>query len=71
MALQHYDNLFRRYKGKVIVLKTLTGGIYEGSVSEITNDFVELLEARDGETSRVFVFFQAIESVHVSSAPAS
>jgi hypothetical protein len=71
MALQHYDNLFRRYKGRVIVLKTLTGGTYEGSVSEITNDFVELLEAKDGETLRVFVFFQAIESVQVSSAPAS
>ena len=65
MPLQHAENLLRRYKGQVIVIKTLSGGIYEGRVMEITNDFVELIEKKDEETTHVFLLFQAIESMMV------
>lgn len=68
MAGQHVENLFRRYKGEKINLKTISGGIYEGRVIEITNDYVCLSETFGSESQPVFVFFNAIESV-TASAP--
>jgi len=65
MPLQHAENLLRRYKGQVVIVKTMSGGLYEGRVTEITNDFVELIENKGGETAHVFLLFQAIESVLV------
>lgn len=67
MAGQHMENLFRRFKGEKVNLKTISGGIYEGRVVEITNDYVCLSEI-SGETSGVdsqpvFIFFSAIESM--------
>jgi len=70
MPLQHYENLFRRYKGQMVIVKTMSGGLYEGRVGEITNDFVELIENKDHETAHVFLLFQAIESVLVPNHPA-
>jgi hypothetical protein len=52
----------------VIVIKTLSGGIYEGRVMEITNDFVELIEKKDEEITHVFLLFQAIESMMVPNS---
>jgi hypothetical protein len=63
MAGQHVENLFRRFKGEKINLKTISGGIYTGRVIEITNDYVCLNEPEGGESQPVFIFFTAIESV--------
>ncbi len=63
MAGQHTENLFRRFKGEGISIKTITGGIYEGRVTEITNDYICLIETVGGEGVQVFLFFHAIESV--------
>jgi len=71
MPLQHYENLFRRYKGQVVIVKTISGGLYEGRVTEITNDFVELIESKHDETAHVFLLYQAIESVLVPNFPAT
>ena len=71
MPLQHYENLFRRYKGQVVIVKTMSGGLYEGRVTEITNDLVELVEIKEDETARVFLLYQAIESVLVRNSPAN
>lgn len=75
MPLQHAENLLRRYKNQIVTIKTISGGFYEGRVTEITNDFVELVERRDAEkdevTTRVFVFFQAMESIEVPNLPPS
>lgn len=68
MAGQHVENLFRRFKGEKINIKTISGGIYEGRVIEITNDYVCLHETADAENQPVFIFFTAIESM---AAPAS
>ena len=38
MAGQHTENLFRRFKGEAVSIKTVSGGLYEGRVTEITND---------------------------------
>jgi hypothetical protein len=63
MAGQHVENLFRRFKGEKINLKTISGGIYTGRVIEITNDYVCLNETEGGESQPIFIFFTAIESV--------
>ena len=62
MALQHAENLFRRYRGQLVTVKTLSGGVYEGRVAEVTNDFVELIT---GKSAHLFLLFQAIESMVV------
>ena len=63
MAGQHVENLFRRFKGEKINLKTISGGLYTGRVVEITNDYVCLNETDGGESQTVFIFFTALESV--------
>ncbi|HEX5888599.1 MAG TPA: hypothetical protein VFY61_07845 [Pyrinomonadaceae bacterium] len=63
MAGQHVENLFRRFKGEKINLKTISGGIYTGRVVEITNDYVCLNETDGVDSQTVFIFFIAIESV--------
>lgn len=60
MKYQHTENLFRRFKGQSINVKTISGGFYEGKVTEITDDYVCLSEV-DG--ADVYLFFGAIESM--------
>lgn len=70
MARQHTENLFRRFKGQIVSIKTISGGIYEGRVTEVTNDFVAVIERERTEVAEVYVFFQAIESITSLEAPA-
>jgi len=63
MAGQHIENLFRRFKGEKVSVKTVSGGIYEGRVVEITNDYVGLSETSGNDNQPVFIFFIAIESM--------
>ena len=65
MERQHTENLFRRYKGEPVNIKTMSAGIYQGKVTEVTNDYVCLVESGDVEGSQVFIFFSAIESLMV------
>jgi ribosome maturation factor RimP len=65
---QHMENLFRRFKGEKVNVKTISGGIYEGRVTEITNDYVCLSETTGGENQPVFIFFNAIESMTATVA---
>ena len=64
MAQQHTENFFRRYKGKFVNIKTISGGAYKGRVGEITNDYVALIETEEV----TFVFFNSIESVFVEES---
>lgn len=66
MAGQHLENLFRRFKGEVVDVKTISGGIYTGRISEITNDYVCLIETAGAPGQQVFLLFSAIESMGVS-----
>ena len=68
MAGQHTENLFRRYKGETLSLKTISGGRYEGRVIEITNDYVCLSDTAAADGNPVFVFFTAVESVTATVA---
>lgn len=69
MAGQHSENLFRRFKGEKVSIKSMSGGVYEGRVSDVTNDYVLLTETGDGEGVQVFLFFKAIESMTISTGP--
>jgi hypothetical protein len=64
MGLQHIENLLRRYRGQSISIKTRSGGLYEGIVAEITNDYVALVSDRSDESrDQVFVLLHSIEAV--------
>jgi len=63
MAGQHIENLFRRFKGEVVDIKTISGGIYTGRVVEITNDYVCITETSGAPGQQVFIAFQALESM--------
>ncbi|MGB7926024.1 MAG: hypothetical protein WCF57_22480 [Pyrinomonadaceae bacterium] len=64
MGMQHIENLLRRYRGQNISIKTRSGGMYEGMIAEITNDYVALV-AEKGEENKdqVFVLLHSIEAV--------
>ena len=68
--MQHIENLFRRYKGQLVNVKTVSGGIYSGKVSEISNDYVGLIEKKDGAPAEVFLFFQSLESMIIAEVAA-
>jgi hypothetical protein len=60
------ENLFRRFKGELVDLKTVSGGIYSGRIVEITNDYICLSETTGAPGQQVFLFFSAVESMAVS-----
>ena len=68
MAGQHLENLFRRFKGEIVDVKTVSGGIYRGRISEITNDYVCLVETSGAPGQQVFLAFSSIESMAVTAA---
>ena len=64
MGMQHIENMLRRYRGQSIGIKTMSGGVYEGKITEITNDYVALnVNNPEGASEQVYVLLQSIESV--------
>lgn len=64
MGMQHIENMLRRYRGQAIDIKTISGGVYEGTIAEITGDYVALsVKSDEGTQEQVFVMFQSIESL--------
>lgn len=70
MERQHTENLMRRQKGKLVNIKTISGGVYRGWVTEITNDYVSLVDRDSGDETQTFVLFEAMESFVITN-PAS
>ena len=64
MNFQHVENLLIRYRGQTVNIKTVSGGVYEGSISDVTNDYV-VLKVKDAgaEDDQVIVLLHSIESV--------
>ena len=64
MNYQHIENLLIRYRADAVTIKTISGGIYEGVISDVTNDYVAL-KTTDSLTENdvVIVLLHAIESV--------
>jgi hypothetical protein len=64
MNYQHVENLLIRYRGSAVDIKTMSGGIYEGTISDVTNDYVALkLKNAAAEEAPVIVLLHAIESI--------
>jgi hypothetical protein len=64
MSYQHVENLLIRYRNQAISLKTISGGVYEGTISDVTNDYVALkIKDAAGEDEVVIVLLHSIESI--------
>ena len=64
MNFQHVENLLIRFRGKTVHIKTVSGGIYEGTISDVTNDYVAVkANGADGETDEVIILLHSIESI--------
>jgi hypothetical protein len=68
MERQHIENLFRRYKGQLVNIRSVSGGVYKGYVVEITNDYLSLSDRDTENKTQTFVLFSAIESIVVVEA---
>jgi len=66
---QHTENLFRRFKGELVNIKTISGEVYRGYVSEITNDYVSLIDRETEDDAQTFILYSSIESVVVIPTP--
>jgi ferredoxin-fold anticodon binding domain-containing protein len=64
MNYQHIENLLIRFRGQLVNIKTVSGGVYEGAISDVTNDYVALkIKSGNGEGEQVIVLLHSIESV--------
>ena len=64
MGYQHVENLLIRFRGQPVDVKTISGGVYEGIIADITNDYVALkVDGHDGEKDLVIVLLHSIESI--------
>ncbi|HKO42540.1 MAG TPA: hypothetical protein VJU84_04585 [Pyrinomonadaceae bacterium] len=66
---QHTENLFRRFKGELVNIKSISGGVYRGYVSEITNDYVSLIDRETEDDTQTFILYSSIESLVVIKSP--
>jgi hypothetical protein len=64
MNYQHVENLLLRYRGGTAQIKSMSGEIYEGTITDVTNDYVALKVKDDagGEVLKI-VLLHAIESL--------
>ena len=64
MNYQHIENLLIRYRSQTVTIKTASGAVYEGAISDVTNDYVSLRVKNDGaHDGLVIVLLHSIESV--------
>ena len=64
MNYQHVENLLIRYRGGTAHIKTLSGAIYEGTIADVTNDYVALkVKDEAGQETLRIVLLHAIESL--------
>ena len=64
MKHQHVENLLIRYRGDAVFIKTMSGEVYEGAISDVTNDYVALKMTSDrGKEEMTIILLHAIESI--------
>lgn len=64
MSFQHVENLLIRFRGQLVIIKTVSGGVYEGNITDVTNDYVALkIKGVAGEGEQVIVLLHSIEAV--------
>lgn len=64
MNYQHIENLLIRFRGQSVSIKTVSGGVYEGSITDVTNDYVSLKVRPAGpDGDLIIILLHSIESV--------
>ncbi len=64
MNYQHIENLLIRFRGQSVNIKTVSGAVYEGSITDVTNDYVALkVRSAGGGDDQVVILLHSIESV--------
>ena len=64
MNYQHIENLLIRFRGQSVTIKTVSGGVYEGSITDVTNDYVSLKVRPVGPNGDlIIILLHSIESV--------
>ena len=64
MSYQHIENLLIRFRGQAVTIKTVSGGVYEGAISDVTNDYVALKVKKENDADDlIIVLLHSIESV--------
>ncbi len=64
MNYQHIENLLIRFRGQLVNIKTVSGGVYEGSISDVTNDYVALkVKTPSADDDLIIILLHSIESV--------
>jgi hypothetical protein len=64
MNYQHIENLLIRFRSRSITIKTTSGALYEGTITDVTNDYVTLKTKKEGaEDDLVIVLLHSIESL--------
>ena len=64
MNYQHIENLLIRFRGQSVTIKTMSGGVYEGSITDVTNDYVSLkVKTAGADSDLVIILLHSIESV--------
>ena len=64
MNYQHIENLLIRFRGQSVTIKTASGAVYEGSITDVTNDYVSLkVRTSEAENDQIIVLLHSIESV--------
>jgi hypothetical protein len=71
MERQHTENLLRRHKSKLVNIKTISGAVYRGWISEVTNDYVSLVDRESDDKTQTFVLFEAMESFVITNPPSA
>jgi hypothetical protein len=64
MNYQHVENLLIRFRGQTVEIKTISGVLYQGKITDVTNDYVSLkIQPDSGEKDQVIVLLHSIESI--------
>jgi len=64
MNYQHIENLLIRFRGQSVTIKTVSGEVYEGAISDVTNDYVSLkVKTAGADTDLIIILLHSIESV--------
>ena len=64
MNYQHVENLLIRFRGQSVNIKTVSGGVYEGLITDVTNDYVALkVKTSEAENDQIIILLHSIESV--------
>jgi hypothetical protein len=64
MNYQHVENLLIRIRGKEVNIKTMSGAVYDGKITDVTNDYVTLLLlSGDEKGDQAIVLLHSIEAI--------